>query len=142
VGPGRSTGLAANAATNVQGEAVKKLDVLANDIFMNALKSSGKTAMLVSEEDEEAFIVAEPLRGKYIVCFDPLDGSSNIDCGVSIGTIFGIYRVVRAASAVSPAPRCHVGCLMVCVSVLLCLSLSLCLPLLSIYLRLLCVCAA
>jgi len=87
-----STGLAGN--TNVQGEAVKKLDVLANEIFMNSLKSSGKTAILVSEEDEEAVFVEQGLRGRYIVCFDPLDGSSNIDCGVSIGTIFGIYKLV------------------------------------------------
>jgi len=71
----------------------KKLDVIANEIFINALKSSGKTAILVSEEDEEAIFVEEGLRGKYIVCFDPLDGSSNIECAVSIGTIFGIYRV-------------------------------------------------
>ena len=92
------TGLAAGTAMNVQGELVKKMDVLANDIFMNALKSSGKTSILVSEEDEQAIFVEEPLRGKYIVCFDPLDGSSNIDCGVSIGTIFGIYRVVRSRS--------------------------------------------
>lgn len=87
------TGLAGN--TNVQGEAVKKLDVLANEIFMNSLKSSGKTAILVSEEDEEAFFVEDgPLKGRYVVCFDPLDGSSNIDCGVSIGTIFGVYKLL------------------------------------------------
>jgi fructose-1,6-bisphosphatase I len=49
--------------------------------------------VLVSEENEEAIIVDAPLRGKYCVCFDPLDGSSNIDCGVSIGTIFGIYMI-------------------------------------------------
>jgi fructose-1,6-bisphosphatase I len=89
------TGLAGN--TNVQGEAQKKLDVIANEIFINALKSSGKTAILVSEEDEEAIFVEEPLKGKYIVCFDPLDGSSNIECAVSIGTIFGIWRLADHA---------------------------------------------
>jgi len=87
------TGLAGNN-TNVQGEAQKKLDVIANDIFINALKSSGKTAILVSEENEEAIFVEDGLKGRYIVCFDPLDGSSNIECGVNIGTIFGIYRLV------------------------------------------------
>ncbi|XP_020238099.1 fructose-1,6-bisphosphatase, cytosolic [Cajanus cajan] len=79
--------------TNVQGEEQKKLDVLSNEVFMKALKSSGRTCVLVSEEDEEATIVEPSLRGKYCVVFDPLDGSSNIDCGVSIGTIFGIYAL-------------------------------------------------
>ncbi|CAI8593884.1 unnamed protein product [Vicia faba] len=79
--------------TNVQGEEQKKLDVLSNDVFIKALKSSGRTSILVSEEDEEAIFVEPSLRGKYCVVFDPLDGSSNIDCGVSIGTIFGIYMM-------------------------------------------------
>ncbi|KAK9740840.1 hypothetical protein RND81_03G064500 [Saponaria officinalis] len=79
--------------TNVQGEEQKKLDVLSNEVFVKALISSGRTCILVSEEDEEATFVDPALRGKYCVCFDPLDGSSNIDCGVSIGTIFGIYSV-------------------------------------------------
>ncbi|KAJ7974064.1 Fructose-1,6-bisphosphatase [Quillaja saponaria] len=79
--------------TNVQGEEQKKLDVLSNEVFVKALVSSGRTCILVSEEDEEATFVEPSLRGRYIVVFDPLDGSSNIDCGVSIGTIFGIYMV-------------------------------------------------
>lgn len=79
--------------TNVQGEEQKKLDVLSNEVFVKALISSGRTGILVSEEDEEATFVSPPFRGKYCVVFDPLDGSSNIDCGVSIGTIFGIYMV-------------------------------------------------
>ncbi|MED6119557.1 Fructose-1,6-bisphosphatase, cytosolic [Stylosanthes scabra] len=77
--------------TNVQGEDQKKLDVLSNEVFVNALISSGRTCLLVSEELEEAVFVKPKQRGKYIVVFDPLDGSSNIECGVSIGTIFGIY---------------------------------------------------
>jgi len=79
--------------TNVQGEEQKKLDVLSNDIMVNALRASGKTAVLVSEELEEAVIIDERNKGKYCVVFDPLDGSSNIDAGVNIGTIFGIYRI-------------------------------------------------
>jgi len=79
--------------TNVQGEEQKKLDVLSNDIMVNALRASGKTAVLVSEELEDAIIIEEKQRGKYCVVFDPLDGSSNIDAGVNIGTIFGIYQV-------------------------------------------------
>ncbi|CAD5190953.1 unnamed protein product [Musa acuminata subsp. malaccensis] len=77
----------------IQGEEQKKLDVLSNQVFVKALISSGRTCVLVSEEDEEATFVDPSLRGKYCVVFDPLDGSSNIDCGVSIGTIFGIYMV-------------------------------------------------
>ncbi|XP_022153721.1 fructose-1,6-bisphosphatase, cytosolic isoform X2 [Momordica charantia] len=79
--------------TNVQGEEQKKLDVLSNEVFIKALVSSGRTCILVSEEDEEPTYVEPPRRGKYSVVFDPLDGSSNIDCGVSIGTIFGIYHL-------------------------------------------------
>ncbi|KAJ3280710.1 hypothetical protein HK104_000455 [Borealophlyctis nickersoniae] len=78
-------------STNVQNEEVKKLDVLSNQIMCNLLRDSGRAAVLVSEEDENA-IMFEGESAKYCVCFDPLDGSSNIDCGVSIGTIFGIYK--------------------------------------------------
>lgn len=77
---------------NVQGEEVKKLDVLSNDLFINMLKSSYTTCLLVSEENENVIEVETEKQGKYIVCFDPLDGSSNIDCLVSIGSIFAIYR--------------------------------------------------
>jgi fructose-1,6-bisphosphatase I len=90
----RSVGLAGE--TNVQGEEQKKLDVLSNDIMVNALRASGKTAVLVSEELEEAIIIEDRYKGKYCVVFDPLDGSSNIDAGVNIGTIFGIYQIVSA----------------------------------------------
>jgi len=76
---------------NVQGEEQKKLDVLSNEVFIKALISSGRTSILVSEENEQATFVEPSKRGRYCVVFDPLDGSSNIDCGVSIGTIFGIY---------------------------------------------------
>ncbi|XP_066473006.1 fructose-1,6-bisphosphatase 1-like [Tiliqua scincoides] len=79
-------------STNVTGDQVKKLDVLSNDMVINMLRSSFTTCMIVSEENKEALIVDEDKQGKYIVCIDPLDGSSNIDCLVSIGTIFAIYR--------------------------------------------------
>jgi len=81
-----------SGSTNVQGEEVKKLDVLANDLFINMLKSSYTTCLLVSEENETVIEVETEKQGKYIVCFDPLDGSSNIDCLVSIGSIFSIYK--------------------------------------------------
>jgi len=79
--------------SNATGDQQKKLDVLSNDIMVNALRASGKTAVLVSEELEEAIVIEERLRGSYCVVFDPLDGSSNIDAGVNIGTIFGIYKI-------------------------------------------------
>ncbi|XP_071759727.1 fructose-1,6-bisphosphatase 1a [Centroberyx gerrardi] len=79
-------------STNVTGDQVKKLDILSNDLVINMLKSSFTSCVLVSEEDEKAIIIEPDKRGKYIVCFDPLDGSSNIDCLVSIGTIFAIYK--------------------------------------------------
>ncbi|XP_023673764.2 fructose-1,6-bisphosphatase 1-like [Paramormyrops kingsleyae] len=81
-------------STNVTGDQVKKLDVLSNDLVINMIKSSFTSCVLVSEENEQAIIVEPDQRGKYIVCFDPLDGSSNIDCLASIGTIFAIYRKV------------------------------------------------
>ena len=77
------------------------MDVLANDIMINSLRASGKTAVLVSEELEEAVIIDDRYKGKYCVVFDPLDGSSNIDAGVNIGTIFGIYQIVSAFRLIS-----------------------------------------
>lgn len=67
--------------------------------MVNALRASRKTAVLVSEELDDAIIIEERLRGRYCVVFDPLDGSSNIDAGVNIGTIFGIYRCVSIAAS-------------------------------------------
>lgn len=90
----RSAGLAGllgyTGETNVQGEAVQKLDEYANDVLLTVLGKSGHCGILASEELEEARIMDHP--GKYIVLFDPLDGSSNIDTDVSIGTIFCVLR--------------------------------------------------
>ena len=82
-------------SSNVQGEDQKKLDILSNDIMINSLRASGKCAVLVSEENEEPIFIDTAHRGRYCVVFDPLDGSSNIDAGVNIGTIFGVYKCVR-----------------------------------------------
>ena len=79
---------------NATGDDQKKLDVLSNDLVMNMLKSSFSCCTLISEEDEHAVTVEPSKAGKYICTFDPLDGSSNIDCLVSIGTIWGIYKKV------------------------------------------------
>src|SRR5436309_11607558 len=77
---------------NVQGEAVQKLDVFANDTLRRCLGYRGNIGILVSEEDEEPHVIQEAETGKYIVLFDPLDGSSNINANVSIGTIFSILQ--------------------------------------------------
>jgi len=77
---------------NVTGDAVQKLDVLSNELFINMLKSSYTVCAMVSEENKEIIEVETEKQGKYIVYFDPLDGSSNIDCLVSIGSIFGIAK--------------------------------------------------
>lgn len=79
---------------NVQGEDQKKLDVFANEQFIAVLQASGECCGVASEENEDiiAFEDSFAKDGKYVVCMDPLDGSSNIDVNVSIGTIFSIYR--------------------------------------------------
>ncbi|QIX63195.1 class 1 fructose-bisphosphatase [Hymenobacter lutimineralis] len=78
---------------NVQGEDQQKLDVIANIRFIRALRNGGEVCTIVSEEDEE-MIQTGNVQGKYVVAIDPLDGSSNIDVNVSIGTIFSVYRRV------------------------------------------------
>ncbi|MCB0795838.1 MAG: class 1 fructose-bisphosphatase [Flavobacteriales bacterium] len=92
--------LGAMGSENVQGEQQQKLDVVANELFMNAMKGQGEVAGVASEEDEH-YVVFETDRakqGNYIVTMDPLDGSSNIDVNVSIGTIFSIYRRVSTGA--------------------------------------------
>ncbi|XP_070542889.1 fructose-1,6-bisphosphatase isozyme 2-like isoform X2 [Ptychodera flava] len=78
--------------SNIQGEDQHKIDVIANKLFINMLKSSFTTCVLVSEENENIIEVETDKQGKYVVSFDPLDGSSNIDCLVSIGSIFSIVK--------------------------------------------------
>lgn len=80
--------------TNVQGEGQKKLDVYADEQFIAALRSGGECCVVASEEHSEYVIIDSDIsrHAKYIVCIDPLDGSSNIDVNVSVGTIFSIYR--------------------------------------------------
>ncbi|OBT16747.1 fructose-bisphosphatase [Vibrio sp. UCD-FRSSP16_10] len=84
----------AAGAENIQGEAQQKLDVLANDTFKSALEARDQVCGIASEEEDEAvsFASARNLNAKYVVLMDPLDGSSNIDVNVSVGTIFSIYR--------------------------------------------------
>ncbi len=81
-------------AHNIQGEQQQKLDVYANNHFINAMRNQGAVCAVASEEEDEHIVFDNPasLNGKYVVAMDPLDGSSNIDVNVSIGTIFSIYR--------------------------------------------------
>jgi len=86
--------LGENGTTNIQGEGQKKLDVYANEQFISALKHGGECCIVASEENKELIYLDTDISqdAKYIVAIDPLDGSSNIDVNVGIGTIFSIYR--------------------------------------------------
>jgi len=86
-------------SSNSTGDDQKKLDVIGNDIFVNAMRGCGKVKVLVSEELDEAIVF--PGLGKYIVVCDPIDGSSNLDAGVSVGTIFGIFKLSDDAVGVA-----------------------------------------
>jgi fructose-1,6-bisphosphatase I len=93
----RRAGLAAvlgrAGATNVQGEEQQKLDVLANEVMKHVIQKTGRVCVTASEEDAEPVPVpVEHRPGKYVLLFDPLDGSSNIDVNASIGTIFSIHK--------------------------------------------------
>src|SRR5262249_8293062 len=96
--------LGSAGTTNVQGETVQKLDVLANQALLHCLGTRGNVAVMASEENEQPIVVErDPTEGRYIVVFDPLDGSSNIDVNVSVGTIFSILeRKTGQASGCDP----------------------------------------
>lgn len=79
---------------NVHGENQQKLDVFADKVFTDALRASGECCGIATEENQNEIVFSDKTarKGKYIVCMDPLDGSSNIDYNVSVGSIFSIYR--------------------------------------------------
>ncbi|GAB0135025.1 hypothetical protein EsDP_00003377 [Epichloe bromicola] len=85
------TGLA--GSSNTTGDEQKKLDVISNDLFIEAMRSSGKCAVLVSEEEEDVIFFDGAGGSRYAVACDPIDGSSNLDAGVSVGTIFAIHKL-------------------------------------------------
>jgi len=95
--------LGAHGNTNIQGEEQQKLDVVADEQFIKAFEYGGEICGIASEENDDfvAFTSESAKNGKYVVLFDPLDGSSNIDVNVSIGTIFSIYRRVSAVGTLA-----------------------------------------
>lgn len=98
--------LGSAGGTNVQGETQQKLDVYANQALLDCLGARESVAILVSEENEQPVTIDRSETGKYVIVFDPLDGSSNIDVNVSVGTIFSILRrpdgVHGAAAVMQP----------------------------------------
>lgn len=96
--------LGASGAENIQGEQQMKLDLFANEKLKAALKARGIVAGIASEEEDEFVIFEGAEQGKYVVLMDPLDGSSNIDVNVSVGTIFSIYhRISQPGTPVTEA---------------------------------------
>jgi fructose-1,6-bisphosphatase len=102
---GLSDVLGAIGQTNVQGEQQQKLDVYANQALLHCLGLRDSVAALVSEEDEEPVTFNRSVEtGKYIIVFDPLDGSSNIDVNVNVGTIFSVLRRLPSTKAATCRP--------------------------------------
>ena len=103
VGKGALGGVLGDAGTgNIQGEAQKKLDVLSNEILLQANEWGGHLAGIASEEmDHPHMIPGEYPKGSYLLLFDPLDGSSNIDVNISVGTIFSVLRVPEGVTDVT-----------------------------------------
>jgi fructose-1,6-bisphosphatase I len=100
VNKGALVGVLGSAGSeNVQGETQKKLDVLSNQVMVDVNQATGHYAALASEEMEEIYAIPDKYpRGKYLLIFDPLDGSSNIDVNISIGTIFSVLRCPEGVS--------------------------------------------
>ena len=97
---GRLADVAAAGATNVQGEEQKPLDVLSNELFLRTAEWGGHVAGMASEEMEQPYAIPPQYqRGKYLLVFDPLDGSGNIDVNVSVGSIFSVLRAPDEAVA-------------------------------------------
>lgn len=84
-------------SSNIHGDQVKKLDMFAHDMIFRAIDHGGHLCVMASEEEEDIIHIPDKFKiGKYVLLFDPLDGSSNIDANISIGTIFSIYRRITS----------------------------------------------
>jgi len=97
------TGLA--GSSNTTGDDQKKLDVIGNDLFVAAMRGSGRCRALISEEEEDIIYFDEHPDAKYIVACDPIDGSSNLDAGVSVGTIFAVSKLADSVVASGKRPE-------------------------------------
>jgi fructose-1,6-bisphosphatase I len=107
--------LGSAGSENVQGETQKKLDVITNEIFIEANEWSGHLAAMASEEMDDIYpIPAQYPKGKYLLTFDPLDGSSNIDVNISVGTIFSILRAPEGVANPTAADFLQPGTKQVC----------------------------
>jgi fructose-1,6-bisphosphatase I/sedoheptulose-1,7-bisphosphatase len=110
-----SDALGGAGTTNVQGETQMKLDVMANDIFVKTNEWGGQLMGMLSEEMEDPYpIPAEYPRGRYLLLFDPLDGSSNIDVNVSVGSIFSVLRCPEGVSEPTERDFLQPGTAQVC----------------------------
>jgi fructose-1,6-bisphosphatase I len=102
--------LGAAESENVQGEIQKKLDIIANEVLIEANEWGGHLAAMASEEMEDIYVVPNRYpQGEYLLLFDPLDGSSNIDVNVSIGTIFSVLKKPDGDAAVGEADFLQAG---------------------------------
>ena len=108
--------LGSEGTVNVQGESQKKLDVLANNEFIKALRNGKQCAAIISEENEDVIVFDDKTteNAKYIVAIDPLDGSSNIEVNVSIGTIFAIYNRKSLGKIITSEDVLQAGTELVC----------------------------
>jgi fructose-1,6-bisphosphatase I len=107
--------LGSAGSENVQGETQKKLDIITNDVFIKANEWGGHLAAMASEEMDDIYsIPAQYPKGKYLIAFDPLDGSSNIDINISVGTIFSILRCPEGVTHPVAADFLQPGTTQVC----------------------------
>jgi len=107
--------LGSAGSENIQGETQKKLDIITNEIFIKANEWSGHLAAMASEEMEDIYEIPKQYpRGKYLITFDPLDGSSNIDVNISVGTIFSILRCPEGVTNPTAADFMQPGTKQVC----------------------------
>ena len=107
--------LGSAATTNIQGETQKKLDLVANDLFLHSNEWGGHLAGMVSEEMEAPYVIPEQYpKGRYLLVFDPLDGSSNSDVNVAVGSIFSILRAPSPGADAAAADFLQPGHRQVC----------------------------
>jgi fructose-1,6-bisphosphatase I len=116
VNKGELIGVLGSAASeNIQGETQKKLDIITNEVFIKSTEWGGHLAAMASEEMDDVYsIPAKYPKGKYLLVFDPLDGSSNIDVNISVGTIFSILRAPKDVVNPTAADFLQPGTTQVC----------------------------